>query len=310
MTLEHLSDAQVEAYAIGALDEVDVVSVEGHVSTCEQCAQRLAREAQLELALVEVGRAAAFCKGCKQLMRASRCGRCGAARHVSGYEVESVLVENAHGRVYVARSPSGDRVALKELVFVQVPDAEKVEAFHREAAILRRLDHPGIPRFIAAFTEGEGIGTRFYLAQEFIAGESLLARLATHQFSGDEVMDIARQVLEVLCYLQSLSPMVFHRDLKPANLIRRPDGSIAVVDFGAARALGSTASATLVGTFGYMPVEQLAGIVDATSDLYALGATLWHLLTRREPWRLLEETEAARPPPIGSAPWASARRGG
>jgi serine/threonine-protein kinase len=85
--------------------------------------------------------------------------------------------------------------------------------------------------------------------------------------------------------------MVFHRDIKPANLIRQPDGRIFLVDFGAARDAGATAGATLVGTFGYMPVEQLGGLVDATSDLYALGATLLHLLSRREPWSVLQEPE-------------------
>jgi serine/threonine-protein kinase len=86
--------------------------------------------------------------------------------------------------------------------------------------------------------------------------------------------------------------MVFHRDIKPANLIRRADGRIALVDFGAARDLGSTVGATLVGTFGYMPVEQMGGIVDASTDLYALGATLCHLLSRRPPWKLVEDPQA------------------
>ena len=82
--------------------------------------------------------------------------------------------------------------------------------------------------------------------------------------------------------------MVIHRDIKPANLIRRADGTIALVDFGAAHVQGTTAGSTSIGTFGYMPIEQLAGIVDATTDVYALGASLLHLLTRREPWRLAQ----------------------
>jgi hypothetical protein len=84
--------------------------------------------------------------------------------------------------------------------------------------------------------------------------------------------------------------MIIHRDIKPANLVRRTDGTIALVDFGTAYIDGTrTGVTTAVGTFGYMPVEQHAGIVDATTDVYALGASLLHLLTRQEPWRLAQE---------------------
>jgi hypothetical protein len=131
------------------------------------------------------------------------------------------------------------------------------------------------------------VHVRYYLAQELVEGAPL-DRLDDHWYREDEIVDIARQVLAILVYLQSLSPMVIHRDIKPANLLRRGDGTIALVDFGAAHVHGSTAGATTIGTFGYMPVEQLAGIVDATTDCFALGATLVHLLTRQEPWRLAQ----------------------
>jgi serine/threonine protein kinase len=81
------------------------------------------------------------------------------------------------------------------------------------------------------------------------------------------------------------TPPVLHRDLKPANVVLRPDGTLALVDFGSVRTLSTdrTHGSTLVGTFGYMPPEQLGGTVDRTSDLYALGATLLHDLTGRDP---------------------------
>ncbi|TMQ11331.1 MAG: hypothetical protein E6J91_23460 [Deltaproteobacteria bacterium] len=146
-----------------------------------------------------------------------------------------------------------------------------------------------IPRFCASFQEDAGVHARYYLAQDLVVGEALDDRLETHWFSEAEIVGIARQVLDVLVYLQGLSPMVIHRDIKPANLLLRPDGTIAVVDFGAAHVHGMTVGTTAIGTFGYMPIEQLAGDVDATTDLYALGASLIHLLTRREPWRLLQD---------------------
>src|SRR5262249_23573497 len=151
------------------------------------------------------------------------------------------------------------------------------------AKFLRALEHPAIPRFRASFEEGRGVHTRYYLAQDLVDGRAL-DQLDDHWYSEAEIIDIAKQVLEVLVYLQSLSPMVIHRDIKPANLIKRADGTIAVVDFGAAHMHGTTMGSTTIGTFGYMPIEQLAGIVDATTDGFALGATLLYLLTRQEPW--------------------------
>jgi serine/threonine-protein kinase len=225
-------------------------------------------------------------------MMAASCNSCGAVAEAGGFRIERVVVQNGHGRMYLARDAAGVPVALKELAFVQAPHPDAVEAFEREARLLRQLSHPQIPRFLASFREGDGVNTRLYLAQEYVEGESLQARLQSHQFSEAEARDVALQVLSILAYLQGLAPMVFHRDIKPANLIRRVDGRIALVDFGAARDLGPTVGATLVGTFGYMPVEQLGGIVDATTDLYGLGATLCHLLSRRPPWSFIEDPRA------------------
>src|SRR5262249_36626588 len=101
-----------------------------------------------------------------------------------------------------------------------------------------------------------------------------------------EARRIARQLLGILRYLHERG--IVHRDVKPANVLRRPDGTLVLVDFGAARAVaGVTHGATLVGTFGYMPPEQLGGTVDATADLYALGATLVHLVGRKAPEEIL-----------------------
>lgn len=130
---------------------------------------------------------------------------------------------------------------------------------------------------------------RLYLAQELVEGESLGQRAQGGTITEQEAREVARQVLGVLGYLHDRRPRVIHRDVKPHNLIRRDDGIIMLVDFGAARRLvaGVTHQATLVGTFGYMPPDQLAGTVDPSSDLYALGATLLHLLTGTPPDRLV-----------------------
>jgi serine/threonine protein kinase len=193
--------------------------------------------------------------------------------------------------VYLAEDPEGRRVALKELLFALVPGTEQLDAFEREAAVLRSLSHPDIPRFVASFREGSGVGTRLYLAQEFLEGESLQQRLERRRLDEDEAWTLAEQVLETLQALHQRTPALIHRDVKPANLLLRPGGRAALVDFGAARHLSRqvTHGSTLVGTFGYMPPEQLGGTVEPSSDLYALGATLVHALSGRAPADLLDD---------------------
>lgn len=296
-TAQHLSPEDLARFVRGDDTEIDTAALHEHVRDCEVCRAALEREAQTELMMETVATSVAMCPSCQRTTDDERCDHCGAAIRPGGYFVEQVLVTSQHGRLYLARDEDGRRLALKELVFTQVPDIGTLTAFEREAKLLRELDHPGIPRFINSFREGEGVQTRLYLAQEYIEGASLAQHLETHRFTEPELMRIAARVLEILVYLQSISPPIFHRDIKPANLIMKLDGTVALVDFGAARDLGATGGASLVGTFGYIPPEQLVGVVDPTSDLYALGATLLHLATRRPPWQLITQ----------SAPLASAR---
>jgi len=224
---------------------------------------------------------ASACPLCFARLSGVRCAACGAAARAGAYRVLGVLAQTPHGRTYRAEGPTG-LVALKELVFALVPSAEQLDAFEREAKLLGSVSHPQVPRLIESFREGEGTSLRLYIAQELLDGEPLSERMQSHVIDEVEGRAIARQVLEILGYLHHRG--IVHRDVKPANILRRSEGTLALVDFGAARALeGVTHGATLVGTFGYMPPEQLGGTVDATSDLYALGATLVHLIGRKAP---------------------------
>jgi len=225
------------------------------------------------------------------LLALSRCASCGVAARVKGYVVQTILAQHPHARVYAGRSSDGIRVAIKELLFALVPTVAQVDAFTREAAFLQGLAHRRTPRFIEAFSVGEGVETRLYLVQEFIEGESLLARLQREPLSGAAFDDVATQVLETLVALHQRKPPIVHRDIKPTNLLFREDGELVLVDFGSARHLerGATFGSTLVGTLGYMPPEQLGGTVDESSDLYALGASLLHASTGQTPAAFLAD---------------------
>ncbi|HLL04584.1 MAG TPA: serine/threonine-protein kinase [Myxococcaceae bacterium] len=240
---------------------------------------------------------ASRCVACQAVLSGARCDACGAAARVRDYRVLRVVAQGELGRLYLAEDARGQQVALKELVLISAPDIHHLEAFEREAKVLSRLSHPRVPRLFESFKDGEGTRTRIYLAQEFIEGESLLSRLKTHRYSEPEARELARKILSVLLQLHAHVPRIIHRDIKPANLIVRPDGALFLVDLGSARELAAedARGATMTGTYGYAPLEQLAGHVTEWSDLHAVGATLIHLLTRLPPWEFLQEGKGLVP---------------
>ena len=206
------------------------------------------------------------------------------------YLLEGVLGEGALGRTYLAEDQEASRkVAIKELLPGRFKSWEDYELFDREATILRTLSHPSVPAYYDHFEEEGPLGrSRLYLVQEFIDGENLADELARRgDLPEEEVREIAAQVLEILTYLHNLTPPVIHRDLKPGNLMRRKSGAIVLIDFGTVREIFDVAAmnngSTVVGTFGYMPPEQYAGMAYPSTDLYALGATCVQLLTAKAP---------------------------
>ena len=125
------------------------------------------------------------------------------------------------------------------------------------------------------------------LSEEIAEGQSLAELVAAgERFAEAEVKRIATEVLQVLQYIHQLNPPIIHRDVKPQNLIRRQDGRILLVDFGAVQMVyraSTTMGSTVVGTYGYMAPEQFRGQAYPTTDLYGLGATLLNLLTHQNP---------------------------
>jgi hypothetical protein len=212
------------------------------------------------------------------------------------YRVERLLGKGGFATTWAAQDlETGREVAAKVLDIRELDDWKSVELFEREARVLSRLEHPGIARyidFVAPTESGEG-QSRMVLVQELAPGESLDARIQSGWRGTEaEILQIARQVLGILSWLQSLSPPVIHRDIKPANLIIDAAGTVRLVDFGAVRdtlASHTSLGSTVVGTFGYMAPEQFQGAATPQSDLYALGATLVALLTHKEPGDLGHE---------------------
>ncbi|MBO9322585.1 MAG: serine/threonine-protein kinase [Roseiflexus sp.] len=174
--------------------------------------------------------------------------------------------------------------AIKEM-YQSAPDSNtrllNLKNFEREAGLLATLQHPAIPKVFDFFEENG----RVYLILELIHGKDLETVLseAGGPLPEERVARWAVQLCEVLTYLhgQKPEPIVF-RDMKPSNVMVTPEDRIVLIDFGIARSLVRTRG-TVIGTEGYSPPEQYKGIAEPQSDLYALGATLHHLLTASDP---------------------------
>jgi outer membrane protein assembly factor BamB/tRNA A-37 threonylcarbamoyl transferase component Bud32 len=205
------------------------------------------------------------------------------------YKVLGVIGIGGMGAVYKAqdlRFPGVLRLcAVKEMInTASDPQVRQmiVRNFEREASILATLGHPAIPQVYDYFTEG----SRCYLVEEFVTGKDLEARLAEAEgfFSEGVIADWAIQLCEVLSYLHNHKPRpIIFRDLKPSNIMLDDHNRIRLVDFGIAKLFQSGEKGTMIGTEGYSPPEQYRGIAEPRGDIYALGATLHHLLSKQDP---------------------------
>ena len=188
----------------------------------------------------------------------------------------------------------GIPVALKEFSAAALPADERGEALvwlTREASLLSTLNHPRLPKLVAAFSEGD----RHYLAMPFLQGSTLEELVSRHGPQEEaRVLHWAHDLTRLLSYLHRQDTPVVHRDLKPANVLLQGDGTLMLLDLGVARPLDRRRLGTAIGTPGYAPPEQYQGLADERSDLYALGATMHRLLTGYDP----EHAEPFRHPPV------------
>lgn len=198
--------------------------------------------------------------------------------------LERQLAFGGLSAIYLVKDPQSANLVLKEAVIPKEADpqlrAQSVTMLEREARYLSQLNHPGLARVFDYFVEDD----RHYLLMEYIKGTDLRRYVKENgAVSAKEAIDWSAQIADILSYLHEQDPPIVHRDISADNIILREDDTLAIIDFGAANSFLGTATCTLIGKQAYIPPEQLRGKPTVKSDLYALGCTMFFLLTSQDP---------------------------
>jgi serine/threonine protein kinase len=213
------------------------------------------------------------------------------------YKIIRIIGQGGMGCIYLAEDNrlKGRNCAIKEVEYDRSLDKDIIqesrEQFKKEATVLARLDHQNLPKVSDYFSEK----TRDYLVMDYIPGEDLRSYISKARqnkkfLKVKDVLNWARQLSDAIIYLHSQDPPILHRDIKPSNLKITPNGVLKLVDFGLVKLLApGEGTITIIqghGTAFYTPLEQYGGDsthTDVRSDIYAFGATLYHLLTNSSP---------------------------
>lgn len=202
------------------------------------------------------------------------------------YKILNKIGQGGMSVVYLAMNERANKQwAIKEVRKDGVKDYDVVrQGLIAETDILKRLNHPHLPSIIDVIDRDD----TFLIVMDYIEGKSLDYWLKKDGAQPQEkVVEWAKQICDVLGYLHSRKPPIIYRDLKPANVMLKPDGQIMIIDFGTAREFKETSieDTSCLGTQGYAAPEQYGGHgqTDARTDIYTLGATMYHLLTGHNP---------------------------
>ena len=213
------------------------------------------------------------------------------------YQIRERIGQGGMGSIYLAEDLrlSGRFCALKEVLYDRnLPDKvlqQAREQFFREATVLARLDHPNLPKVSDFFSSGQ----RDYLVMDYVPGNDLRALMLEARrhkkfLPEKDVLNWANQLADALAFMHGQEPSIVHRDIKPSNLKLTPNGLLKLVDFGLVKIMAPEEITITViqgqGTALYTPLEQYGGDglhTDVRTDIYAFGATLYHLLTNEPP---------------------------
>ena len=202
------------------------------------------------------------------------------------YKILNKVGQGGMSVVYLAMNEKANKQwAVKEVRKDGIKDFEVVkQGLVAETDILKKLSHPNLPSIVDVIDTEDS----FIIIMDYIQGNSLNKALDEYGAQPqDHVIAWAKQLCDVLGYLHTRTPAIIYRDMKPANIMLKPDGNVTLIDFGTAREFKekNLADTTCLGTVGYAAPEQFGGMgqTDARTDIYCLGATLYHLVTGMNP---------------------------
>ncbi|HMO23749.1 MAG TPA: serine/threonine-protein kinase, partial [Candidatus Melainabacteria bacterium] len=223
------------------------------------------------------------------------------------YEIDRRLHAGGQATTYVARQADGRDCVLKEYILASsdatTTDAsgallESAREFETEVSLLSQLNHAGIVDLDDFFCE-QG---RVYAVLEYVRGETLKAKVAREgPLAEGEARRIGAAVCEILEYLHSLTPAMVHRDVTPENIMITEDGAVKLIDFSLAARADGTQTMESCGKQSYTPPEQFRNEVDPRSDIYALGATLYFMLTGIDPRPISVSAPQALAPDVSAS---------
>ena len=199
---------------------------------------------------------------------------------MSYYQIVREVGKGGMGRVYAAKGPSGERVALKMMSAKAASHPDYREMFEHEVKALKKLSHPSIVKILGEPYSDEG--GNLFLPMEYVDGKNLAQIVAEKgRFTEEETLRVFTELLDVFSYIHDRA--CIHRDVKPSNIMIRDNGSVCVIDFGIAKDSKTSTGKTIgriVGTDGYMSPEQANGYnIDMRTDIYSLGCLLHFMLT-------------------------------
>lgn len=205
------------------------------------------------------------------------------------FKVIKQIGQGGFSKTYLAEDNNKNQVAIKKII-VNKTDLRLIDTIENEIKFISNISHPSIPKFYTSFKTLAGSNIEINIVQEYIQGRNLYEIVNDGKsFTEKEVIDLLIKISKILEFLHNSNPQIIHRDIKPSNIMVDDKGKVYLIDFGAIKEKMSfeytskSGLSTIIGTQGYMPIEQFENRVNIQSDIYSLGLTIIYLLTKKQP---------------------------